>query len=203
MTDIDTYLKDISTYSKRVELYHYEYIEPMLEVYEEATIPSPIEIFISDLYFNKLNLPDTLFVLDLWFDSITDFEFNMPPKLEEILLINANISNKTLMELFPDNLLYNYSSCYLNGTPIYKCLYDKYTKYFPYKPINKPDDTLNSTCYRYQKTFINEIKEYEARIQQGKAFCLAIKEELVAAVWHPDKVEKLINAYGIDIIDIL
>ena len=203
MTDIDTYLKDVSTYTKRVELYQYEYIDPMPELYEEATIPAPIEIFATDLYFNKLNLPETLLVIELWFDRRTVFEFNMPSKLEEILLINADISNKTLMELFPDNLQYNYSSCYLNGTPIYKCLYDKYTKYFPHKPINKPDDMLNSACYRYQKSFINDIKEYESRITQGRAFRLAIKEELVAAVWHPDKVEKLINAYGIDIIDTL
>jgi hypothetical protein len=52
-------------------------------------------------------------------------------------------------------------------------------------------------------TFISKIKEYEARIAQGRAFRLAIKEELVAAVWHPDKVEKLINKYGIDFLDTL
>ena len=203
MTDIDSYLKNVSTYSKRVELYHYEYIDPMLEIYEEATIPSPIEVFVSDLYFNKLNLPDTLIVLDLWFDSITDFEFNMPPKLEEIVLITANIKNKTLMELFPDNLRYNYSESCLNGVPIYKSLYDKYTKYFPKKSMYKPSIILNTVNYRYHSPFVNEIKEYESRITQGKAFRLAIKEELVAAVWHPDKIEKLINKYGIDIIDTL
>jgi hypothetical protein len=66
---------------------------------------------------------------------------------------------------------------------------------------------IRSITHRYQlhshTSFINEIKEYEARIAQGKAFRLAIKEELVAAVWHPDKVEKLIDKYGIDIIDTL
>jgi hypothetical protein len=66
---------------------------------------------------------------------------------------------------------------------------------------------INSINYRYRSSYhssyVNEIKEYEARIAQGKAFRCAIKEELVAAVWHPDKVEKLINKYGLDIIDTL
>ena len=203
MTDIDTYLKDVSTYTKRVELYQYEYIDPMPELYEEATIPAPIEIFATDLYFNKLNLPKTLLVLDLWFDNITDFEFNMPPEIEEIILIKANITNKIFMELFPNKLRYNYSECYLDGIPMYACLYRIYKKYFPSKHINRFNTVLNTICYRYHSSFINEIKEYEERIQQGRAFRLAIKEELVAAVWHPDKVEKLINTYGIDIIDTL
>ena len=93
MTDIDTYLLNVSSYTKRVELYQYEYIDTMPGRYEEATIPAPIEMFVSDLYFNKLNLPKTLLVLDLWFDNITDFEFNMPPEIEEIILIKANITS--------------------------------------------------------------------------------------------------------------
>ena len=203
MTDIDTYLLNASSYTKRIELYQYEYIDTMPERYEEATIPAPIEMFVSDLYFNKLNLPKTLLVLDLWFDNITDFEFNMPPEIEEIILIKANITNKIFMELFPNKLRYNYSECYLDGIPMYACLYRIYKKYFPSKHINRFNTVLNTICYRYHSSFINEIKEYEERVQQGRAFRLAIKEELVAAVWHPDKVEKLINAYGIDIIDTL
>lgn len=205
MNEFNAYLKNVSTYTKRVELYHYENIEgySMLERYEEATIPAPVEIFVSDLYFNKLNLPETLLVLDLWFDNVTDFEFNMPPEIEEIVLIDANIKNKNLMELFPNKLRYNYSECYLEGIPMYACLYRIYKKYFPSKHINKFNTVLNTICYRYHSPFINEIKEYESRIAQGKAFRLAIKEELVAAVWHPDKVEKLINKYGLDIIDTL
>ena len=203
MTDIDTYLLNVSSYTKRVELYQYEYIDTMPGRYEEATIPAPIEMFVSDLYFNKLNLPKTLLVLDLWFDNITDFEFNMPPEIEEIILIKANITNKIFMELFPNKLRYNYSECYLEGIPMYACLYRIYKKYFPSKHINRFNTVLNTICYRYHSSFINEIKEYEERIQQGRAFRLAIKEELVAVVWHPDKVEKLINTYGIDIIDTL
>ena len=77
--DIPTYLKSISTYTKHAELYHYEDYDT--NVYEELTVPSPFEVFVSDLYFNKLNLPDTLLALDLWFDHTVDFEFNMPPKI--------------------------------------------------------------------------------------------------------------------------
>jgi hypothetical protein len=197
--DIPTYLNSISTYTKHAELYHYEDYDTNL--YEELTVPSPFEVFVSDLYFNKLNLPNTLIALDLWFDHTVDFEFNMPPKIEEIVLINANIKNKNLMELFPDNVRYSYSECLLDGTPLSIVLYKLYNKYFSNKLTLS--DMTNGINHRYHKTFINRIKEYEARIAQGKAFRLTIKEELVAAVWHPDKVEKLINAYGIDILDTL
>jgi len=198
--DIPTYLNSISTYTKHAELYHYENYD-MSDECKELTVPSPFEVFVSDLYFNKLNLPDTLIALDLWFDHTVDFEFNMPPKIEEIVLINANIKNKTFIELFPDNVRYSYSECLLDGTPLSIVLYKLYNKYFSDKLTLS--DMTNGINHRYHKTFINKIKEYEARIAQGKAFRLAIKEELVAAVWHPDKVEKLINAYGIDIIDTL
>jgi hypothetical protein len=199
--DIPTHLKNISSYTKHAELYHYEYYDTNL--HEELTVPSPFEIFVSDLYFNKLNLPDTLLALDLWFDHTVEFEFNMPPKIEEIVLINANIKNKTLMELFPDNVRYSYSECLLDGTPLSTLLYKLYTKYFSDKLILTLSDMTNGINYRYHMTFISKIKEYEARIAQGRAFRLAIKEELVAAVWHPDKVEKLINKYGIDFLDTL
>jgi hypothetical protein len=96
MTDIDTYLKDVSTYTKRVELYQYEYIDPMPELYEEATIPAPIEIFATDLYFNKLNLPETLLVIELWFDRRTVFEFNMPSRLKRFFLSTQILQIKLL-----------------------------------------------------------------------------------------------------------
>jgi hypothetical protein len=198
--DISTHLKNISSYTKHAELYHYEDYD-MSDENRELTVPSPFEIFVSDIYFSKLNLPDTLLALDLWFDHTVHFEFNMPPKIEEIVLINANIKNKNLMELFPDNVRYSYSECLLDGTPLSIVLYKLYNKYFSDKAT--VSDMINGINYRYHKTFINKIKEYEARIAQGKAFRLAIKEELVAAVWHPDKVEKLINEYGIDILDTL
>ena len=196
--DIPAHLKNILSYTKHAELYHYEDYN-MSDECRELTVPSPFEVFVSDLYFNKLNLPDTLLALDLWFDHTVDFEFNMPPKIEEIVLINANIKNKTVMELFPNNVKYSYCECLLDGTPLSTLIYKLYTKYFS----DKPNDMTNGINHRYHKTFISRIKEYEARVAQGKAFRLAIKEELVAAVWHPDKVEKLIDKYGIDIIDTL
>jgi hypothetical protein len=209
MSSINDYVEQrISRYYTKLELYKYESFEFDEDtVHPEVVVPTPIEVFVSDWNISKIILPDTLQALDMWFDDMFDFDFNMPPKIEEIVFINANILNKKLMELFPNNVRYTYSHCYLNGTPIYTCLYNLYTKYFPKSPIPTSGHMINSINYRYysysHSFFINEIKEYEARIAQGRAFRLAIKEELVAAVWHPDKVEKLINAYGIDIIDTL
>lgn len=31
----------------------------------------------------------------------------------------------------------------------------------------------------------------------------AVKQELVAAVWHPCRVEKLVESYGLDILEVL
>ena len=209
MISINDYVEQrISRYSTKLELYKYESFEiDENTIHPEIIVPSSIKVFVSDWNISKIILPDTLQAFDIWFDDIFEVEFNMPSKVEEIVLINANIKNKKLMELFPDNVRYSYSECYLNGTPIYICLYNLYTKYFPDEPILTPENAINSINYRYRSSYhssyVSEIKEYESRIAQGKAFRLAIKEELVAAVWHPDKVEKLINAYGLDIIDTL
>ena len=200
--DIATHLQISSKYTKYAELYRYEDYEDW-NPYEELIVPAPYKAFVSDIYFNKLKLPDTLIVLDLWFDDMIDFEFNIPPKIEEIILIKANILNKNLMDLFPKNLRYNYSECSLNNIPIYTCVYNLYTKYFPEEYMSLPKNVLNSINYRNESRYINEIQEYEARIAQGRAFRLAIKEELIATVWHPDKVEKIINKYGIDYLDSL
>ena len=198
--NIATHLQISSKYTKYAELYRYEDYEDW-NPYEELIVPAPYKAFVSDIYFNKLKLPDTLIVLDLWFDDMIDFEFNIPPKIEEIILIKANILNKNLMDLFPKNLRYNYSECSLNNIPIYTCVYNLYTKYFPEEYMSLPKNVLNSINYRNESRYINEIQEYEARIAQGRAFRLAIKEELIATVWHPDKVEKIINKYGIDYLD--
>lgn len=198
--NIATHLQISSKYTKYAELYRYEDYEDW-NPYEELIVPAPYKAFVSDIYFNKLKLPDTLIVLDLWFDDMIDFEFNIPPKIEEIILIKANILNKNLMDLFPKNLRYNYSECSLNNIPIYTCVYNLYTKYFPEEYMSLPKNALNSINYRNESRYINEIQEYEARIAQGRAFRLAIKEELIATVWHPDKVEKIINKYGIDYLD--
>lgn len=198
--NIATHLQISSKYTNYAELYKYEDYEDW-NPYEELIVPAPYEAFVSDIYFNKLKLPDTLIVLDLWFDDMIDFEFNIPPKIEEIILIKANILNKNLMDLFPKNLRYNYSECSLNNIPIYTCVYNLYTKYFPEEYMSDPKNVLNSINYRHESPYINEIQEYEARIAQGRAFRLAIKEELIATVWHPDKVEKIVNKYGIDYLD--
>lgn len=199
MININEYVQDrISTYSKKLELYKYESFEIDEDtVHAELIVPSSIEVFVSDWNISKVILPDILQAFDIWFDDMFDFEFNMPSKIEEIVLINANILNKNLMELFPDNVRYTYSECCLNGTPIYTCLYNLYTKYFPDKPILTLDHVINSINYRYRSSYhssyVNEIKEYEARIAQGKAFRLAIKEELVAAALHPDRIERILE----------
>jgi hypothetical protein len=218
MISINDYVQGrISRYYTKLELYKYESFEFGEDtIHPEVVVPSPIEVFVSDWNISKIILPDTLQALDIWFDDIFELEFNIPSKIEEIVFINANILNKNIMELFPKNLRYNYSDSYLNSTPIYTCVYNLYTKYFPKECISDPKNdlnheeymshpknSLNSINYRYDSRYINEIREYEARIAQGRAFRLAIKEELVAAVWHPDKVEKLINAYGIDFLDTL
>jgi hypothetical protein len=51
------------------------------------------------------------------------------------------------------------------------------------------------------------IHEYNVRWESLReklriqARCLAVKEELMAAAWHPQRVERWIEAYGIEILD--
>ena len=61
----------------------------------------------------------------------------------------------------------------------------------------------NEIYFATYSPIIKQIIEYEAKIVQGGEFRRTIKEELVSVVWHPDKVEKIINTYGIDYLDTL
>ena len=55
----------------------------------------------------------------------------------------------------------------------------------------------------YNKRWENmreERKELESK-QRCVERCLTVKEELMAAAWHPNRVEKWIEAYGIEVLD--
>jgi len=202
MISIDRYINQrVSPYSKIFELYAYESFDISTDtVYPEITRPSHIEVFVSDMAFNKLNAPSSLSVIDIWFQELTDFEFTINPNMEEVILINANIRAKTLTELFSTpKMRYKYVDCCLNGVPLNSLVNSLYSKYF------QNTETIQTNIinhYTHTHT-IRKIQDYEAAMLQGKAFCSAIKEELVSVVWHPDKVEKIINAYSIDFLDTL
>ena len=203
MTNIDRYISDrASPYSKIFELYAYESFDINTDiVYPEITIPSHIEVFVSDIAFNKLNAPSSLSVIDIWFPQLTDLEFTINPNMVEIILINANIKNITLIELFsPPRMRYKYLNCYLNGVPLNSLINKLYSKYFQ---NNNNSIDKNEIYFATYSPIIKQIIEYEAKIVQGEEFCRTIKEELVSVVWHPDKVEKIINTYGIDYLDTL
>ncbi len=53
------------------------------------------------------------------------------------------------------------------------------------------------------------IQDYDARWEEWREKkrtqerCLAIKEELMAAAWHPRRVERWINECGIEVLDVM
>jgi len=183
-----------------------EHIEP----YESITIPEPIEVYVSDYICYNLNLPDTLRVLDLDYFNNVSMRFNMSSNMEDIIIRYVDIQGKTFMELFPPSCIrYRYVGCKLNGVPLNNILNNLYIKYFQKEPIYKNKGNLNHyihkniVYYRYHNDIIDEIMRYEELIKKAKEQIKMFKEELIQEVYHPDRVEKGINEYGIIFIDTL
>ena len=174
--------------------------------FDEAVIPSPIRIFVTDIQCNKLFLPDTLNVLDVWNDNQKTLEFNIPNKLQTIKMRDTNIINNNLMRLFT-KVSYRYTNCSLNGISLNILLNQQYKKYFHEDPkyiCNREEykGLMNNMIYsKIHKNIIDEIKEYEKRIQQGKEFCRIIYDELIEQVWHPDRICPIIKKYGIKYLE--
>jgi hypothetical protein len=73
-------------------------------------------------------------------------------------------------------------------------------KYFGYKYFHFKKNVVN---YRIHSSIIEEIREYEQNIIKAKENNNRIKEELIQLVYHPDRIERGINKYGIEFIDTL
>ena len=178
-----------------------EYYTANPKVYPTILIPEPYEGYISDLNTHNLSLPDSLRVLDLFPTKNIDLSFNIPYNIEDIIIRNTNIINKNVLDLFPNNSRYRYVNCNLNGVPLYRSIEHLYFKYF--------QTILPETCkplkgvvyYRYHDTIINNIKKYLYNIEQKKRFINIIYEELIATLWHPDRIELISKKYNIETID--
>lgn len=167
------------------------------KIYDELIIPENVEVFISDLSCKKISIPASLRVLDLHPTVFTTLDFNFINTIKDIIVRNTNIINKSFIELFPTKCRYRYSNCNLNTVPIYILLNDLYYKYFNVKDkLNK-----NLVYYRIHSNIIEEIRNYEDCIKQKKEICNVFKEELMAKLYHPDRVLRLIETFGIDILD--
>jgi len=201
--DIQDYINhQVTMNSHTLELYSEDEI-----VHEVIEVPTPTVMFISDIMAKKFVLPDTLSVFDL--DTVEQnlpIDFNIPQSLEAIILHEKNIQNKNIMELF--NFKYRYVNCTLNGVSLNELISRLYEKYFNKDPkyvTNRlANQNLRNTNTMYSKIhshLTNEILEYEQRLKQAKAFSRTIKEELIAAAFHPDRIGPLIMKYGIHIIE--
>ena len=99
----------------------------------------------------------------------------LPPNLDELICHSTE-----LLELpeFPEN--FSYLVCY--NTPLLL--------------QRGKDESLYSYMKRW-KTF-REERVSKQRCQERSE---AVQEELVSAVWHPRRVEKIVNEYGLDILE--
>ena len=164
-------------------------------IFLEATISTPILHFVTDVDCNRFKFANTLEVIDIdAFVPNLSLEFNIPSGIKQIIIRNKNILNKNLMELFPENVKYKYIECNLEGEALNIIINQLYKKYFSTSPQQNTKFMNNMIYSHAHKQIIEEIRSYETKAQQGKAFCNIIKEELIACVWHPDRVEKWINA---------
>ena len=198
----DIIKKITSTKSKIIEYYTDD-----TQIYPELTIPEFFDGYISDLNINNLILPNNLCILDLFPSKHINLNFNMPSNLQDIIIRDANIINKTVVELFPKNIRYRYVNCLLNGIPLNICINNIYFKYFQkyptyhnkacYQPLN------HIIYYKFHNVIIDDIIKYRESMAKSREFTLTIQQDLIANVWHPDRVEKIINQFGIDFLDTL
>jgi hypothetical protein len=170
------------------------------KIYLEATIHEPVVNFVTDVDCNRFRFPNTLRVIDIdAFVPNLNLDFNIPDSTEQIIIREKNIIHKNLMELFPEHIKYKYTECNLNGMRLNILINKLYKKYFNIESqLNKEFNIIYSD---YNKSILDEIRNYETRVTQGKQFCKIIKETLVAAVWHPDRVEKWLHT-GIELDDL-
>ena len=121
-------------------------------------------------------------------------------------MCDTNIINNNLMKLFT-KVSYRYTNCSLNNIPLNILLNQQYKKYFYEDPkyiCNREEykGFINNMIYsNIHKNIIDEIKEYEERIQQGKEFCRIIYDELIERVWEPDRICPIIKKYGIEYLE--
>jgi hypothetical protein len=60
---------------------------------------------------------------------------------------------------------------------------------------------VNQTLAADVRKVVWEWLQHSIRIKLSKDRTRLLKEELVAAVWHPRRVQKLLEAYGWDTLD--
>jgi len=172
-----------------------------IETFTKIIIPEPIEVYVSDYTSYDLVLPNTLRVLDLDYWGDISMRFNMPPNIEDIIIRNTNIEGKTLMELFPSICKrYRYTNCHLNNEAITAIVSRLYLKYFSYKYFHFKRNIIN---YRIHSCIIEEIRMYEENIIKAKINTKRIKQELIEAVYHPNRINKGIEKYGMEFIEYL
>lgn len=195
-----------NTTTPTLELYFDNDMLPYQEdhVYEEIVVPSPVEVFVSEINTRRLVLPSTLKVLDVLPFLETDLQLNIPPNLQTIIIRFANIVGKTLTELFPINAKYEYESCKLEGVELHTLINAKYEKYFGVKPRYNTNRLYNQIINRnginkrLHGQIINEMLTYEQNIKLHQTFCQTIRDDLNAAVWHPNRVCRWYYA-GVDL----
>ena len=73
--------------------------------------------------------------------------------------------------------------------------YDNRYKYFHFK--------RNIINYRIHSCIIEEIRMYEENIIKARMNTKRIKQELIEAVYHPNRINKGIKKYGMDFIEYL
>jgi hypothetical protein len=169
---------------------------------EEFTINPLIRIFISDINFKRLVLHDNVKIIDLWGDDYVTLELINFPK-ERIILRNVNLINIEFLELFS----YQYDLYYVRIDNIDLNIFvnQLYKKYFNTNPkVEKYDKYMNNVILsKYHKKIIDDILEYQQKLEQGKKFCETIKEELVATAFHPNRIGPFISKYGLEIMEAL
>lgn len=178
------------------------------ELHNCIVVPSNVELYISDVETNKIVFPDSIKVIDIQYENLTSLNINFPENIEHLILQNVNLTNKNVMELFSNSLLsYKFAGVYIDGEELSILINKLYTKYFNVLPRYTThrlanQKLMNNMIYsRIHSQIIDDIYNYVTKLEQATQFCQIIKEELIAAAFHPNRIGPLIRKYGIEMLE--
>lgn len=168
-----------------------------LNITHLPTLPTDLEfLFCNETPIKSLpELPESLLVLNIRSTNISRLPEKLPPKLHRLVCSYTSIEYlpplpnsiyciymvRTRITSLP-NIPWNLVSFLCDGSPL----------------LNPPK---HSEIHNLCKGYIERLKEEQRYKLRRQTRTRRIKEELIAAVLHPDRIGPLIEQYGFEVLD--
>lgn len=208
----DLHITSLPTLPDSVKLLHIH----LVSIHTLPTLPSALEeLIIIDTPITELpSFPPTVRYIRIHNTQLT----KLPPLPPTLVYLNCYV-NMELTELpqLPSSL----KTLWCGYTLIPKlpdlpdsleklgCQNTPITELPPLPPSLRELDCSNCPNLIIQRLKGESIQDYSARWEEYRnkkriqERCLSIKEELMAAAWHPRRIERWINTCGIEVLDVM